>query len=224
MKFFLDTANINEIREAAALGILDGVTTNPSLIAKEGKGKTFKETILEICSVVDGPVNADTDAGAMCKEGREYASWHKNIVVKLPTTRDGLKACKCLVEDGIRTNLTLCFSVQPGVAGGQSRRQLREPVSGAVGRYRPRRHGPGQADPPDLSQLRLQDAGAGGVAAAPTARDRRGAGRCRRGYRPLQGARSDVQPPTHRQGAGYVPEGLGEVEEVKIGRLGHRVI
>ena len=125
MKFFLDTANIKEIREAASLGILDGVTTNPSLIAKEGKGKSFKETILEICSVVDGPVNAEviaTDAGAMCNEAREYASWHKNIVVKLPTTRDGLKACKCLVGDGIRTNLTLCFSANQALlvakAGG----------------------------------------------------------------------------------------------------------
>jgi transaldolase len=111
VKFFLDTANINEIREAASLGVLDGVTTNPSLVAKEGK--PFKETILEICSIVDGPVNAEviaTDAGGMCNEAREYASWHRNIVVKLPTTRDGLKACKCLVEDGIRTNLTLCFS------------------------------------------------------------------------------------------------------------------
>jgi transaldolase len=123
MKFFLDTANVNEIREAASLGILDGVTTNPSLVAKEGK--PFKQTILEICSIVDGPVNAEviaTDAGGMCNEAREYASWHKNIVVKLPTTRDGLKACKCLVEDGIRTNLTLCFSANQALlvakAGG----------------------------------------------------------------------------------------------------------
>ena len=123
MKFFLDTANVNEIREAASLGILDGVTTNPSLVAKEGK--PFKETILEICSIVDGPVNAEviaTDAGAMCNEAREYARWHKNIVVKLPTTRDGLKACKCLVADAIRTNLTLCFSANQALlvakAGG----------------------------------------------------------------------------------------------------------
>jgi len=125
MKFFLDTANIAEIREAAALGILDGVTTNPSLIAKEGKGKSFQETILEICSLVEGPVNAEviaTDCGTMLKEGREYASWHKNIVVKLPTTREGLKACKCLAGDGIRTNLTLCFSANQALlvakAGG----------------------------------------------------------------------------------------------------------
>jgi len=111
MKFFLDTANVNEIREAAALGVLDGVTTNPSLIAKEGK--PFKETILEICNIVNGPVSVEviaTDAGTMCREGQNYAEWHKHVVVKLPTTRDGVKACKCLSGQGIKTNLTLCFS------------------------------------------------------------------------------------------------------------------
>ena len=111
MKFFLDTANINEIREAAALGVLDGVTTNPSLISKEGK--PFKETILEICNVVNGPVSVEviaTEAGEMCREGQEFAKWHKHVVVKLPTTRDGVKACKCLSGQGIRVNMTLCFS------------------------------------------------------------------------------------------------------------------
>ncbi len=123
MKFFLDTANINEIREAAALGILDGVTTNPSLISKEGK--PFKETILEICKIVQGPVSAEviaTDAGGMCKEAQEYASWDKHVVVKLPTTREGLKACKCLSEQGIKVNMTLCFSANQALlvakAGG----------------------------------------------------------------------------------------------------------
>ena len=123
MKFFLDTANINEIREAAALGVLDGVTTNPSLIAKEGK--PFKATILEICKIVQGPVSAEviaTDAGAMCKEAQEYASWDKHVVVKLPTTREGLKACKCLSEQGIAVNMTLCFSANQALlvakAGG----------------------------------------------------------------------------------------------------------
>jgi transaldolase len=111
MQFFIDTANLNEIREAYDLGILDGVTTNPSLIAKEGK--PFKETILKICEVVDGPVSTEviaTDCSGMLKEGREYATWHKNIVVKLPTTREGLKACKALTNEGVKTNLTLCFS------------------------------------------------------------------------------------------------------------------
>ena len=111
MKFFIDTANLNEIREAVAMGILDGVTTNPSLIAKEGRN--FKETILEICGMVNGPVSVEvvsTESAGMCKEAHDFATWHKNVVVKLPTTKEGLKACKCLTEAGIRTNLTLCFS------------------------------------------------------------------------------------------------------------------
>lgn len=111
MKFFIDTANLTEIREAESLGILDGVTTNPSLIAKENK--PFKETILEICSVVDGPVSVEVtaiDTDGMCQQGREFASWHKHIVIKLPTTRDGVKACKALTADEIPVNMTLCFS------------------------------------------------------------------------------------------------------------------
>lgn len=111
MKFFIDTASVSEIREAEALGVLDGVTTNPSLIAKEGK--PFKATILEICSIVNGPVSTEVtalDTDGMLKQGREYAGWNKNVVVKLPTTREGIKACKTLTSEGIKTNLTLCFS------------------------------------------------------------------------------------------------------------------
>lgn len=111
MKFFIDTANLDEIREAEDLAILDGVTTNPSLIAKEGK--PFRETILQICNIVNGPVSTEVtalDRDGMLKQGREYASWHKNVVVKLPTTREGIKACKVLSGEGIKTNLTLCFS------------------------------------------------------------------------------------------------------------------
>lgn len=111
MQFFIDTANLNEIREAHAMGILDGVTTNPSLLAKEGK--PFKETILAICDLVQGPVSTEviaTEVDAMLKEGREYAGWHKHVVVKLPTTKDGVKACKVLSGEGIRVNMTLCFS------------------------------------------------------------------------------------------------------------------
>jgi transaldolase len=111
MKFFIDTANVNEIREAEALGILDGVTTNPSLVAKEGK--PFKETILEILSVVDGPVSVEvvaTDKEGMLQEAHEFAQWGENVVIKLPTTREGVKACKALSDEGVKTNLTLCFS------------------------------------------------------------------------------------------------------------------
>ncbi len=112
MKFFLDTANVDEIRAAAALGVLDGVTTNPSLAAKEGK--SFKDLVLEICGVVmDGVVNAEvvsTDIEGMLREGREVASWHPNIVVKIPMTRDGIAATSVLHSEGIRVNVTLVFS------------------------------------------------------------------------------------------------------------------
>ena len=116
MQFFLDTASLSEIHEANALGILDGVTTNPSLVAKEGK--PFKPTILSICNEVNGPVSCEVialDYDTMLKEGRDYATWHKNIVVKLPTTREGLKACKTLTSEGIRVNMTLCFSATQAI-------------------------------------------------------------------------------------------------------------
>lgn len=111
MKIYLDTGNIKEIREAASYGVLDGVTTNPSLVSKEGRD--FKELLLEICSVVDGPISAEVvsvEADAMVKEGRELAKIHQNIVVKCPLIPEGLKATKRLASDGIRVNVTLCFS------------------------------------------------------------------------------------------------------------------
>ena len=111
MKFFLDTANVKEIQEAASLGLLDGVTTNPSLVAKEGR--SFKEMLIEICNIVDGPVSAEVvslEADAMVKEGKELAKIHKNIVVKVPLIAEGLKATKRLAAEGIKVNVTLCFS------------------------------------------------------------------------------------------------------------------
>lgn len=111
MKFFLDTANLDEIREAAGIGLLDGVTTNPSLIAKEGA--EFKNRIIEICEIVRGPVSAEVTAietEGMCAEGRELAKLHPWVVVKVPTTKAGLKAAKILVGEGIRVNATLVFS------------------------------------------------------------------------------------------------------------------
>jgi len=111
MKLYLDTANVKDIREAASLGVLDGVTTNPSLVAKEGQ--SFREALVEICQLVDGPVSAEVvsvDESAMVKEGKELAKIHQNIVVKCPLTPEGLKATKQLTADGIPVNLTLCFS------------------------------------------------------------------------------------------------------------------
>jgi transaldolase len=111
MKFFIDTANVKEIREAASLGVVDGVTTNPSLVAKEGRD--FREVINEICSIVDGPISAEAvslKADEMVAEAEGLAKIHRNIVVKLPMTRDGLKATKILAGKGIRVNMTLVFS------------------------------------------------------------------------------------------------------------------
>jgi len=111
MKFFIDTANINEIKEANDMGMVDGVTTNPSLIAKEGRD--FEEIIKEICAIVDGPISAEvvsTDTEGMLKEARKLSKIHNNIVVKIPMLVDGLKATRKLSEEGIKTNVTLVFS------------------------------------------------------------------------------------------------------------------
>lgn len=111
MKFFIDTANIEEIKKANELGLLDGVTTNPSLVSKEGRD--FEELIREICAIVDGPVSAEvvsTDAEGMVKEARHLAGLAENIVVKIPLIREGLRAVKILSSEGIKTNVTLCFS------------------------------------------------------------------------------------------------------------------
>lgn len=111
MKFFIDTADVQEIRQAAQWGLLDGVTTNPSLIARTGR--RFEEVILEICEIVDGPISAEvvsTDAEGMIEEARKLAALHKNIVVKIPLIMDGLKAVRWCADQGIDTNVTLCFS------------------------------------------------------------------------------------------------------------------
>ncbi len=111
MKFFIDTANIEEIKQSHELGLLDGVTTNPSLISKEKRD--FKELLKEICQIVDGPVNAEVvskDAAGMIKEARDLTKIADNIVVKIPLIEEGLKAVKALTAEDIRTNVTLCFS------------------------------------------------------------------------------------------------------------------
>ena len=112
MQFFLDTAIIDEIRQGVDLGILDGVTTNPSLIAKSGK--PFKQTIIDICNLVKGPTSIEVtslDVDGMLQQGREYAKWSEYGVIKLPTTKAGVKACKILSGEGVKINMTLCFSV-----------------------------------------------------------------------------------------------------------------
>jgi len=111
MKFFIDTANIDEIKDAAALGIVDGVTTNPSLIAKEGR--KFEDVVAEIARLVDGPISAEVtalDFDGMMTQAGPLAKIHKNITIKVPLTKEGLRACKALRADGIAVNVTLCFS------------------------------------------------------------------------------------------------------------------
>jgi transaldolase len=122
MKFFLDTANLNEIREAAALGLIDGVTTNPSLVAKEGN-VDFKQHIAAICEIVQGDVSAEvtsTDLDGMLREGREYARIAPNVVVKCPLTRDGLKATRQLTDEGTKVNVTLCFSAAQAILAAKA--------------------------------------------------------------------------------------------------------
>ena len=112
MRIFLDTADIGEIREAARWGILSGVTTNPTLMMKSS-GKSHEAVIKEIATIVDGPISAETvslDTGGMVEEGRRFAAWHPNVVVKVPSTPNGWAAVKQLKQEGIRTNVTLCFS------------------------------------------------------------------------------------------------------------------
>lgn len=133
MKFFLDTANVNEIREAASLGVISGVTTNPTLISKEGRD--FKETILEITSIVDGPISAEVvslDAEGMIKEAVDIASWHPNIVIKIPMIWEGLKAVKELSKRGIKTNVTLIFSPNQALLAARAGATF---VSPFVGRF-----------------------------------------------------------------------------------------
>ena len=121
MKFFLDTANLDEIREAASWGVLDGVTTNPSLVGTESRD--FKELIREICSVVDGPVSAEVVAVAkeeMLEEAHELAKIHRNVVVKIPLIVEGLKAVKTLSQEKIKTNVTLCFSANQALLAAKA--------------------------------------------------------------------------------------------------------
>lgn len=122
MKFFIDTANLDEIREAAELGLIDGVTTNPSLIAKEG-GVDFKKHIAAICELVQGDVSAEVtslETEGMLREGREYARIAPNVVVKCPLTSDGLKATRRLTDEGTKVNVTLCFSAAQAILAAKA--------------------------------------------------------------------------------------------------------
>ncbi len=133
MKIFLDTAHIPHIKEAADWGLLDGVTTNPSLIAKEGR--SFDEIVKEICALVDGPVNLEVvseDSQGMVTEARQLAGIHKNVVVKVPMTSEGLKAVKILKKDSIRTNVTLVFSSNQAILAAKAGAYIVSPFIGRL--------------------------------------------------------------------------------------------
>jgi transaldolase len=133
MKFFLDTANIDEIRDAASTGVLDGITTNPTLISKEGN--TFEDQLLKICTLVNGPVSAETvsrDAPGMVEEGRHLAKLHPNIVVKCPMTKEGLKATRMLSDERIRVNVTLVFSAPQAIMAAKAGAYFVSPFVGRL--------------------------------------------------------------------------------------------
>ena len=194
MKFFVDTADLSEIREAAALGILDGVTTNPSLIAKTGR--KHKETIQEICELVDGPVSVEAvseDFEGMLKEAREFVTWADNVIIKVPLTREGLKACKALSEDGIGVNVTLCFSANQALLAAKAGATYISPFVGRLGRHRAGWNEPDRGHRGDLQPLPgAAHAGARGERALAGSRAQGGAARRRRGDDPGGDHQQDV--------------------------------
>jgi len=133
MKFFIDTADTDEIRDLSATGLVDGVTTNPSLIAKSGRD--FAEVVKEICAIVDGPVSAEvtaTEAGAMVEEGRKLAAIADNVTIKVPLTMEGLKACRTLSQAGTMVNVTLCFSANQALLAAKAGATFISPFIGRL--------------------------------------------------------------------------------------------
>jgi len=134
MKIFIDTANLKEIKEAADMGLLDGVTTNPSLVAKEGH-KDFKTMLKQICEIVDGDISAEVvsvTCNEIIKEGRELSKIHKNIVIKVPLIKEGLKAVKIFKAEGIKTNVTLCFSISQAILAAKAGAYIVSPFVGRL--------------------------------------------------------------------------------------------
>lgn len=135
MKFFLDSANVSEIKKAASSGVLDGVTTNPSLVSREGEQKEFKDLVVEICEIVNGPVSAEvisTEFDKMIKEAGSLAKLHKHVVVKMPLTEDGIKATRHLSDKGINVNVTLVFSASQAILAAKAGAKYVSPFVGRL--------------------------------------------------------------------------------------------
>lgn len=133
MKIFIDSADLAEIKDAAQMGVIDGVTTNPSLVAKTGK--PMRDTIAAICEIVDGPISAEviaTDTDGILREGRALAAMHRNVVVKVPLVADGLKAVRVFTAEGIKTNVTLCFSATQGLLAAKAGATYISPFVGRI--------------------------------------------------------------------------------------------
>ena len=210
MKLFLDTADIEEIRIAARWGVLDGVTTNPSLYAKVGG--SYEDVLVQICGITPGPVSAEVvaeDVEGMLREGRAFAKLAPNIVVKVPMSEEGLEAISRFAEEGIKTNCTLIFSANQGLLAAKAGASLLSPFVGRLDDI--------NQDGMDVIRelvsivetARPGDRGAGRVDPRPAPRHRRGARRLARGDAAVQGAPADGPPPAHRLGHHPVPEGLG---------------
>src|SRR5690606_28906893 len=208
MKFFLDSADLNEIRRALDTGLIDGITTNPSLLAKAaGAEHEPRDVLAEICRLVPGPISAEvvgTTRDEMLREGRELAKLADNIVVKVPLTEAGLVACRTLRAEATRVCAAVCFSAGAGAAGREGGRFLHLAVRRPAGRHRAGRDAADRADRADLRQLRLQDGGARRVRAPSGAR--RAGGASRRRCRDDTGPRAAPAhaSPAHGPGPGCV--------------------
>ena len=212
MKIFLDTADIEEIRTVARWGVLDGVTTNPTLFAKTS-GMTYEEVLKEICSITSGPVSAEVvaeDVDGMLTEGRAFAKLAPNIVVKVPMSEEGLEAMSRFADEGIKTNCTLIFTANQGLLAAKAGASLLSPFVGRLDDI----NQDGMIVIRELAEIvAIHELETEVLAASirnPRAHDPGGAGRRPRGDAPVQGPQADGPPPAHRQRHHPVPLRLGE--------------
>ena len=211
MKLFIDTGNIKDIETLATIGIIDGVTTNPSLLAKEPGD--YRENLKKICDIVKGPVSGEvvaTDFAGMMREGHDIAKLDPHMVVKVPLTRDGIRACKTLSGEGIKVNVTLVFSAAQALLAAKAGATFVSPFVGRLDDVGDQRHGSDSRDRRDLRQLRVHDRGAGRQLPSSDSHRRGGANGRRHLHLPAGGHRPAVQPSADQHRPGEVPEGLGE--------------